>query len=636
MAVVSRDGMPTNLNLRRTFQALKDMAHRSGTVDGEGDGCGVQVDLPRRLWRKILAQGGVSESLADDPRFCVAHCFLPRSDRLRWHATRDAARSALAAAGFRVLVERRGEVHSETLGPRARADEPEFWQLAVLYEGSDDAEAACFRFQLEAEASLALHVVSFSPHTVVYKVRGAADVLPRYFADLSDPDLETAVVIGHNRYSTNTTTVFERVQPFSLLGHNGEINTIRKMREEAMQLGIVLPPGGSDSQDVNRVLESLIHLFGFDLSEAMEVLFPPILNEVKHFEPRLQDLYMFIRKLWGPFSQGPAAVLARWRDTLVASVDALGLRPLWFIQTEEAYYLSSEQGVVPLLDMMEDPKPLAPGEKLLLRVRPGGVDVEAYDAIQRRVLESMASRYPIGPVYREALDCGRPLGGEAPLPPEGAGDPDRRERLMAAHGWSHDDVRLLQAEASTGNEPIGSLGYDGPLACLSQERQNLSEYFKESVAVVTNPAIDREREIEHFSTRALLGARPSFQPGGLDEEAVALQREVLVPVLLGGHADASPVAAEVYRSVAARFGTYLLEDVVQAFAVRGRLAHLELAARPDESVREAVERLADEAVVAARGGACLVLLDDRGVFEEAPGGGRRSWVDPHLALAAVD
>ena len=199
------------------------------------------------------------------------------------------------------------------------------------------------------------------------------------------------------------------------------------------------------------------------------------------------------------------------------------------------------------------------------------------------------------------------------------------EGILAAFGWQRDDVKLCQQMASNGAEPIGSLGYDGPLAALSPERQNLADYFKETVAVVTNPAIDREREIEHFSTRALFGRRPSIHDPATDTRTV----ETSFSVILGGHHDLAPLSDARYRQIARDEHTYLLEDLWEEF--RDRAAALDIALLESETTEGAIGRIRQEAVKKVREGAELIVLTDRTVYD-----GERRFLDPHLALSAVD
>ena len=199
------------------------------------------------------------------------------------------------------------------------------------------------------------------------------------------------------------------------------------------------------------------------------------------------------------------------------------------------------------------------------------------------------------------------------------------DRVLAGFGWQRDDVKLVQQMASNGSEPVGSLGYDGPLAALSPERQNLADYFKETVAVVTNPAIDREREMEHFSTRTVFGRRPSIDAAGEDTGTV----ETAFPVILGGHHDLAPLSDKTYRQIAREHHTYLLEDLWEEF--RGRADAVDISLLESETTRGAIERIKQEAVKKVRDGAELLVLTDRTVYDA-----ERRYLDPHLATSAVD
>ena len=230
--------------------------------------------------------------------------------------------------------------------------------------------------------------------------------------------------------------------------------------------------------------------------------------------------------------------------------------------------------------------------------------------------------------YDRALETGGPLEGpEIPgYTDAGPEDPVQVEdRVLAGFGWQRDDVKLVQQMADNGAEPIGSLGYDGPLAALSPERQNLADYFKETVAVVTNPAIDREREIEHFSTRAVFGRRPALT----DPSDDSLTIETDFPVILGGHHDLAPLPHSSYRRIANEQGTYVLEDLWEAFGSRAKA--IDIALLESETTQGAIERLRQEAVKAVTEGAELLVLTDRTVYD-----GERRYVDPHLATSAID
>ncbi|HEX2864025.1 MAG TPA: glutamate synthase, partial [Deinococcales bacterium] len=377
ICAVRKVGAATHGNVKRALGALAQMAHRSGEVQGEGDGCGVLTDIPRRLWRETLTASGLDPELVAQPSFFVGHYFIPQDVNPR--EALDHLRVLAGRYGARVLLERRGLTQSSVLGPSAALTEPLFYQVAGTVEGETDAERgrALHRLAVALEAGAPVHVVSQSCHTVVYKVRGSAEILDRYYPELRRPEFESVATIGHNRYSTNTMSTFEQVQPFTLLGHNGEINTIKRLRGEGLALGVTLT-GGSDSQDLNRILEHLVHERGLSLLEALELAFPPVLGEVKGFSPALQDAYMGLRQAFGPLAQGPAALVTRLGNECVFSVDALGLRPLWFGETEKEFFWSSERGVVPLGAFIGDPRPMAPGEKMLATLRAGSITPMAH------------------------------------------------------------------------------------------------------------------------------------------------------------------------------------------------------------------------------------------------------------------
>jgi len=626
-ASVHKRAEPSHEAIETALLALEKMLHRAGNVDGEGDGCGLLIDVPREIWAEEVRSGGHAPKLALDPRFAVVHVFIPRKGGAVAQV-QSRAREIMSRAGLRVLAERENAVDSTALGPQAREEEPVFWQLGGLVEDP----RSCFELTLQLEGELDLHVASCSTDTCVYKVLGAPAALGRYFPDLHDGRAKTAAVYGHNRYSTNTWPSFKRVQPFGVLGHNGEINTIARLRQEAKMLGVPLTVGGSDSQDLNRTVESLIHRDGLSLVEAMELVLPPIVNEIKGMPGELRGFYMYLRQAFGPFAQGPVALMSREGDECVFSVDALGLRPLWHVESADVHAFSSEPGVVPVADTVGEPKPLAPGEKVMVGIdrRKGEARLHDHAALQqlcfRRWRERVDADADAG--FAGAILTGGPRSGfEVPgYTSAGPSEPIKvADRVLGGFGWQRDDMKLVQQMATTGAEPIGSLGYDGPLACLSPERQNLADYFKESVAVVTNPAIDREREVEHFSCRAVFGSRPGIDEIPDDPRTM----ETAFPVLFGGHDGLAPLSDAVYREVAREHKTFLLEDLWEAFRGRGKV--LDLSCLESENTKGAIERLKHEATSAVRRGCELLVLSDRTAYE-----GDRRYLDPHLALAAVD
>jgi glutamate synthase (NADPH/NADH) large chain len=629
-ASVRKDATPSHAPIALAIPALQKMLHRAGNVDGEGDGCGLLLDLPRKIWAEEVRSGGHDPSLTLHDAFAVAHIFIERSqDRER---IQHDARELLGQGGFRILAERIGVVDSQALGPTAREEEPHFWQLAGLVADASRRDRVLFDLLIELEQRLGVHVPSFSATTCVYKVMGAPNILGEYYPDLRDERFETIGSFGHNRYSTNTWPSFKRVQPFSVLGHNGEINTIEQLRQEARMLGVPIQPGSSDSQDLNRTIDTLVSRDGLSLAEAMEMVVPPIFEEIRSMPADLHPFYMYLHQAMGPFAQGPVALIARHADECVFSADALGLRPLWQVETGDDYVFSSEPGVVPVGAMVSEPKPLAPGEKALVTIdrERKRSTLHPHDAMLRIVRASWLKRNGAddAAAYDRALETGGPLEGEE-VPGYSDAGPEEpvkvSDRVLAGFGWQRDDVKLVQQMASNGQEPVGSLGYDGPLAALSPERQNLADYFKETVAVVTNPAIDREREMEHFSTRTIFGRRPSIDAAGEDTGTI----ETAFPVILGGHHGLAPLSDKTYRAIARKHRTYLLEDLWEEF--RGRADVVDISLLESETTKGAIDRIKQEAAKKVRDGAELLVLTDRTVYDAD-----RRYLDPHLATSAVD
>ncbi|RXT04835.1 glutamate synthase-related protein [Ammoniphilus sp. CFH 90114] len=613
VAIVEKNGQPTRDNVLRIIDALIKMEHRSGFIDGEGDGCGILTDIPRDLWAQKLTAAGHSSSLAYDEKFSVAHIFVPRKGHDPVQVM-NAIRDLFAKYNVTILLEQENAVNSEVLGKNGRADEPIFWQVASLCENEGvKVESNLFDLHIEIEDLFHVHVASLSNYTAAYKVMGAASIIPRYYQDITKPEFASSATLGHNRYSTNTLSSFFRVQPFSVLGHNGEINTINKLEDEASMLGVPLVKGGSDSQNMNRTIETLIHRYGLSLFEALEMVFPPIHNEIKHLRPELRDLYMYFRQTWGHFAQGPAGIISRYKDECVFSVDALGLRPVWMVEDTTSLFFSSEQGVTPVTEMVSEPKSLAPGEKVgLILHKDAHVEVIYHGQLQETVYERAISKGTFTG-FGDQLTFAKLDKAKAPY----VDVTEVSNQIYSAFGWEREQIQLAEQMATNGAEPIRSLGHDAPLAALAQDRQNLADFIKESVAVVTNPAIDRDREMEHFSTRVVLGARP-----GVYRELSQPGIELPAPIILEG-ANLQEAAAQV--------GSSSLEQILEYFSAHGGVATLSTHFTDNQKMTDALEQLAEKAVQAAQSGSQIILLDDALTHTDG-----KYWIDPLLTVAKVD
>ncbi len=609
VSVIEKKRIPTKENIDLCIQSLVKMNHRAGFINGEGDGIGIHIDLPRDLWKEKLSSAGNDPSLADKETFVVGHFFIDQKQNVS-HIQNE-IKTLLQNKGFTLLFETADVTNSDALGPIALKEEPIFWQVAFLSAEENSFDALLFELTIEIEKNDAVHVASLSAHHAVYKVMGAGDTLVNYYKDLTNPLIASTMTLGHNRYSTNTLSNFFRVQPFSVLGHNGEINTIAKLRDQAEMTNVPLTNGGSDSQDLNRTIETFLARHNYSLFEAMDLLFPPIINEIKLYKEHLQDLYTYMREAWGHFAQGPAGIISRYKDEAVFSVDALGLRPLWKVETETSYVFSSEPGVVSPSEYTAEPKSFAPGEKIGLKWKGNEMEVYEYQAFQEEVYKRFSQRVNLTD-YRLHLSPPAVFKQTSTLP-----IPKVENGQYAAFGWDRENIQLLEQMAEKGAEPIRSLGHDAPLAALDTERRNIADFIKESVAVVTNPAIDRDREVEHFSTRTIIGRRPSLTEKK-DKHFIA---ELPSPVLLEG--SVGQEIAEITKQPS-------YEQLVELFAAFAAVCRLSATFTKEEQLEEALERIANEAVTAVKNGASLLILDDENAHQDG-----QLWIDPHLIVAKV-
>ncbi|KEK21692.1 glutamate synthase-related protein [Bacillus gaemokensis] len=611
VSVMEKQNIPTKENIDLCIQSLVKMNHRAGFINGEGDGIGVHIDVPKALWKEKLNSSGYNPAIVDHPHFIVGHFFLNKKENLAH--LKDSIRTKLNSEDFTIIFESDTVINSDALGPLGKQEEPLFWQVALIAERENaNINQTLFSLTIAIEKNEAVHVASLSHDHVVYKVLGAGDTLVAYYDDLHHPLIASTMTLGHNRYSTNTLSNFFRVQPFSVLGHNGEINTIAKLRDQAEMIDVALTAGGSDSQDLNRTLETLLVHYNYSLFEAMDILFPPIINEIKLYEPHLQDLYTYIRESWGHFAQGPAGIISRYKDEAVFSVDSLGLRPVWKIETENSYIFSSEPGVVSPTEYVAEPKSLAPGEKVGLKWNEQGeLILYEYEIYQEEVYNRLKQRIDFTD-YRFNLST--PVVEKI----EGLSDSSQVEtQQYVAFGWDREHIQLLEQMATKGVEPIRSLGHDAPLAALDTDRRNIADFIKESVAVVTNPAIDRDREIEHFSIRTVLGERPSL----FKENKHPFVTELLSPIILEGN---------LAQSIAEDFETLTYEQLIQLFVTHSTVYTISATFTPSENLHEALNRISSEAIIAIKKGATLLLLDDAKAHHNG-----QLWIDPHLVTSKV-
>ncbi|MBI4226718.1 MAG: glutamate synthase subunit alpha, partial [Candidatus Omnitrophica bacterium] len=623
--VADIEGRASHRILQMGLTCVKCVTHR-GAVSADaktGDGAGIETQLPRRLFRRELKRLGVAESAVE--RLAVGMCFLPQDPTQRDQAKaiieHELERAGLVRHGWRHVP-----VNPKGLGEHAAATQPSIQQVLIGWpEGrgaassgggrrpdtvaEDDYERRLYlvRRQVEravATAGLDCYLPSFSSRTVVYKGLFVAPQLAEFYRDLADPLYETALCVFHQRYSTNTFPNWVLAQPFRMLGHNGEINTLlgnqnwMRAREpelkspvwgaEIQKLLPVIQPAGSDSAKLDNALELLV-MSGFDILHAMTMLVPEAWQQMPVMDPDLRAFYEFQACLSEPWD-GPAALAFTDGRIVGATLDRNGLRPARYKVTKDGLVvLGSEVGIVELDDaaVIESGR-LGPGK--MLAVDTTNKILLTDEVIKRR----LAHQRPYGEwlarqmVRAEALRIneGKPaLAFSSETWPE-------LTRWQKSFGLNAEDLQLIvKASAATAKEPVGSMGDDAPLAVLSSKPKVLPAYFKQLFAQVTNPPIDPLRERLVMSINTGLGAR-----GSMLEETEP-------------HAKWIKFGSPVLTEPEFQWVTTLADPAFQA----ARLPVLFPVADGPTGLRPAVERLCRAAESAVDEGKTLLVLSDRGV-----------------------
>ncbi len=528
-------GRPSHEMVERGIEVLKNLLHRgaAGADAGTGDGAGVLVQMPDRFLRSACRDLGIT--LPPGGRYGVGMMFLPLEDRLQT-ACRSVVEQALAAEGLRTLGWREVPTVESALGDAARALRPSVWQCFTEPDGSDStcpdadtlerrlyvARRQCERAVLQAlDGEARFYIPSFSSRTIVYKGLMMATEIPAFYQDLNDPAFESALAVVHQRYSTNTFPSWELAQPFRYLAHNGEINTLRGnlnwMRSRGPDLASelfgddiakllpVTDENASDSASLDNVLE-LLTTGGRNIDHALLMLIPQAWGAKYPMGPDLRGFFEYHAGLMEPWD-GPAAVAFSNGRVVGALLDRNGLRPARYTITKDGFMvLASEAGVLELAaDRISERGSLRPGQIVL-------VDLNA-----RRVLKDveiktrLARRRPYRRWVAENKIAVHGFFGAVTPPDPETGSLLRRQKLF---GYTREDIDLiLDPMAVAGNEPVGSMGADEPLAVLSERPQLLYWYFKQLFAQVTNPAIDSIREELVMSMMTFIGS-----PGNILDE----------------------------------------------------------------------------------------------------------------------
>ena len=599
-AVVNIDGIASHDVVDDALTIVERLEHRAGKdATGQvGDGVGVLLQMPHRLYSTFgfhLGQKG---------DYGVGMFFFPQENLQRRQAQK-LFEVICGKEGVPFLGWRQVPVDPEILGAPARDSMPGIYQCFVARPGDVDRGLAFDRRlyvirRVFEQSSEGTYVCSFSSRTVVYKGMFLVNQLRKFYLDLQDERVESAIAMVHSRFSTNTTPSWERAHPNRLILHNGEINTIRGnadrmlAREETMDspclseedMGKVLPviaPTGSDSAMLDNTLEFLM-MNGIPLPLAVMMTIPEPWQKDTAMDRKKRDMYRYYSTMMEPWD-GPAAIFFSDGDMMGAVLDRNGLRPArYYITTDRRLVLSSEVGVLDI-----------PPEKILKKSRLQPGKMLLVDTVRKKVISdeeckmALAARQP----YGEWLDQYLVTLEELPVPNKKVESYSQvqRDKLYKAFGYTYEDIMdAIVPMARLGAEKISSMGTDIPLAVLSEKHQPLFNYFKQLFAQVTNPPIDALREEIVTDTSVYIGS-----DGNLLQEKAENCRVLQIK---------NPIITSV--------------ELMQIKAMKRpgfRVATVSLLYYTNASLKSAIDKLFVEVDRAYRDGANVIILSDRGVDE---------------------
>ena len=546
-------GSASHSIISQGLKILENLDHR-GAVGADklmGDGAGILIQIPDQLYREEMAKQGVT--LPSPGEYGVVMTFLPKEVGSRL-ACEQALERAVRAEGQVVLGWRDVPVDREMpMSPTVRAREPEIRQLFIGRGANVMVPDALERklYVIRKTASHAIQamklahgteyfVPSASVRTVVYKGLLLADQVGRYYRDLADPRAVSALALVHQRFSTNTFPAWPLAHPYRMIAHNGEINTVKgnynwlRAREGTMQSAVlgedlaklypIVYAGQSDTATFDNCLELLV-MSGYSLAHAVMMMIPEAWEQHEHMDPSRRAFYEYHAAMMEPWD-GPAAVAFTDGKQIGATLDRNGLRPARYLVTDDdLVIMASEAGVLPIAESRIVKKwRLQPGKMFLIDLEQGRIiDDEEIKA-------QLANSRP----YRQWIDRLRVKLESLPTPQADAKTTtwsilpllDRQQ----AFGWTQEDYKfILEPMANSGEEAIGSMGNDAPLAVLSDRSKPFYNYFRQLFAQVTNPPIDPIREQMVMSLVSFIGPKPNL----LDINNVnpPLRLEVAQPVL---------------------------------------------------------------------------------------------------------
>ncbi|MCX6627716.1 MAG: glutamate synthase large subunit [Candidatus Solibacter sp.] len=506
------------------IQVLINLTHRGacGCDPETGDGAGVLIQIPHRFFVRECAKLGYTLPPAGE--YGVGMTFLPVEPHARRLAEGIVER-IVREEGLSVLGWRDTPIDGAAIGRVARNSQPYIQQIFVARGKGmteDQLERKLYLVRKRAEGEIAksdipeksfFYVPSLSARTIIYKGLLLAPQIANFYPELKDPDVVSALCLVHQRFSTNTFPTWQLAHPYRYIAHNGEINTVRGnvnwmharqsvlasplFGDDIKKLFPIVQPGGSDSAAFDNALELLV-LSGRGLAHAMAMLIPEAWSKNEHMNPQKRAFYEYHASLMEPWD-GPAAIAFTDGRSIGATLDRNGLRPARYLVTkDDLIIMASEAGVLAVKP--EDVKlkgRLQPGKMLLVDTVDGRI------VSDRELKRALYGRNP----YQMWLKEHQITLDQLAEPPRAHGaDHNTLVHRQRTFGYTDEDLRIvLGPMAEKGEEPIGSMGTDTPLACLSDKPQPLFHYFKQLFAQVTNPPIDPIREEMVMSLTSYIG-----------------------------------------------------------------------------------------------------------------------------------
>ncbi|UWR11486.1 glutamate synthase large subunit [Sulfitobacter mediterraneus] len=538
--VVNIDGKKTRDVVLNGIKALKAIWHR-GAVDADGktgDGAGIHVQIPVPFFYDQVRRTG--HTPREDEMIAVGQVFLPRTDFGAQETCRTIVETEVLRMGYYIYGWRHVPVDVSVLGDKANATRPEIEQILIsnakgVDEETFERELYVIRRRIEKAANAAhvptLYLASLSCRSIIYKGMMLAEQVAEFYPDLKDDRFVSAFAIYHQRYSTNTFPQWWLAQPFRMLAHNGEINTLRgnlnwmksheiRMASNAFgdmaeDIKPIVPAGSSDSAALDSVFEALVRA-GRNAPMAKTMLVPESWSKQAVELPQAwRDMYSYCNSVMEPWD-GPAALAMTDGRWVCAGLDRNGLRPMRYVVTADGMLIAgSEAGMVPLDEANVSFKgALGPGQIIAVDMADGKLyhDTEIKD--------QLAASQPFGDWVGKIVELDTPLSKvtEAPL---FSGNELRRRQVAA--GYSIEDLeQILAPMAEDGKETLASMGDDTPSAVLSKQYRPLSHFFRQNFSQVTNPPIDSLREFRVMSLKTRFGNLKNV----LDEDSS--QTEILV------------------------------------------------------------------------------------------------------------